>query len=215
MRIPIHTGSAPGCVPRDGLPPPLVRLSPDGELVLVELQGSLEMDGSDANGGHVIGTLTFPAGRESQPILQISHHRLEGTFVKLRRPLAVMVKQTHAPPMTPSSPEASTSPPTSPPASPTLARKRARTEEGTPRAEDARSTPRAPAVAPSSSPMPPPPVRWSDGHMDFSSPHVRGGAAARRPPTTSYTVVTLVRQKLLFSKQPEPIVKLSHADTLQ
>jgi len=211
MRIPIYTGPAPGRVPRDDVPPPLVRLSPDGELVLVELQGSLEMDGCDVHGDHVLGTLTFPAGRENQPVLQISHHRLEGTFVKLRRPLAVMVKQTHAPPTSPSSPTPLTSPPSSPPASPTLARKRARTSE-----DDAAPRPaNATAVAPSSSPMPPPPVRWSDGHMDFSSPNVRAGGPARRPPTTSYTVVTLVRQKLLFAKRPEPIVKLAKADTLQ
>ncbi|WFD19511.1 hypothetical protein MCAP1_001743 [Malassezia caprae] len=207
MRIPIYTGRAPGHVPRDDLPPPLVRLSPDGELVLVELQGSLEMDGCDVHGGHVLGTLTFPTGRENQPVLQISHHRLEGTFVKLRRPLAVMMKQTHAPPASPSSPTPLASPPSSPPASPTLARKRARTSES-----DAAPV-RARPVPPSSSPMPPPPVRWSDGHMDFSSPNVRA-TGARRPPTTSYTVVTLVRQKLLFSKRPEPVVKLAKADTL-
>lgn len=213
MRIPIHTGGAPGHGLSGDVPPPLVRLSPDGELVLVELQGSLEMDGSDVHGDHVLGTLTFPAGRENQPVLQISHHRLEGTFVKLRRPLAVMVKQTQAPsPTTPSSPNPFTSPPSSPPASPTLARKRARTSEGD--AAPARTS-RPPATALSSSPMPPPPVRWSDGHMDFSSPNVRAGAGPRRPPTTSYKVVTLVRQKLLFSKRPEPIVKLTNADTLQ
>ncbi|WFD26784.1 hypothetical protein MNAN1_001771 [Malassezia nana] len=212
MRIPIRAGSPPGCVPRDEIPPPLVRLSPSGELVLVELQGSLEMDGCDTRGDHVLGKLSFPPGREDRPVLQISHHRLEGTLVKLRRPLAVMRKHTHpAAPTDPPSPRAS-SPPSSPPASPTLARKRVRTLEDSMLVhtgmDDVHVTPpRAPPAALSSSPMPPPPSRWSDGHLDFSSPNVRADPAARRPPTTSYSVVTLVRQKLLFSQRPEPIVK--------
>jgi len=46
------------------VPPPLVRLSPSGELVLVEMQGTLEMDGGDPHGGVTIGTLALPPGRE-------------------------------------------------------------------------------------------------------------------------------------------------------
>lgn len=65
MRIQIHAGQGPrradDCPPP---PPPLARLTPNGELVLVELQGSLEMDGVDPEGGQTIGVLRFPEGRE-------------------------------------------------------------------------------------------------------------------------------------------------------
>ena len=55
--------------------------------------------------------------------------------------------------------------------------------------------------------MPEKPPRFSDGHLDFSSPQ---GARIKKPSTvTSYHVVTIVRQKILFSKRPEPIVQLN------
>ena len=180
------------------VPPPLVRLSPSGELVLVEMQGTLEMDGGDPRGGETIGTLTFPPGREDKPILQISHHRLEGTIVKLRKPLAVLQKRT-APRSRPPA-----SPPTSPTASPTLSRQRARETLVTP--------PRSSAAAPSSSsPMPARPASLLDGYADFSSPHAGASDGMPLPTTTSYAIVTLIRHKLLFSQRPEPIVALDRA----
>ena len=113
MRIPIHRATQTlEHVDVSHVPPPLVRLSPSGELVLVEMQGTLEMEGGDPRGGETIGTLTFPPGREDKPILQISHHRLEGTIVKLRKPLAVLQKRTAPRSRQPASP------PTSPTASP-------------------------------------------------------------------------------------------------
>lgn len=48
----------------DHVPTTLARLSPNGELILIELQGALEMAGmeeADA-GAHVIGALTFEQG---------------------------------------------------------------------------------------------------------------------------------------------------------
>ncbi|EDP45120.1 hypothetical protein MGL_0109 [Malassezia globosa CBS 7966] len=227
MRIPIHY--APSTVKQEAAsnyPAPLVRLSPSGELVLVELQGSLEMDGCDPRGGETIGTISFPTGRDDKPVLQISHHRLEGSIVKLRRPLAVLEKQMHPrspstrgannPSATatcessawPSSPPVSppASPPTSLPASPSLSstasRKRAAPEPCV--------TPprRHPPTTLSSSPMPECTASWSDGYADFSSPNSQARQAKPLNTITSYTIVTLVRHKLLFSTRPEPIVNL-------
>lgn len=208
MRIQIHAGHG-GKAPLEDVPPPLARLSPGGELVLVELQGSLEMDGMDPQGGQTIGTLRFPPGQEDKPILQVSHHRLEGKLVKLTRPLAVLEKKVapvdeddlecvpddvHSPPSSP--PVHGAEPP-----SPTQERKRARM--------DAPETPVKRAPMPSSSPMPERAVHYSDGHYDFSSPQGGLGSQRAKPSTvTSYHVVTIVRHKLLFSKRPEPIVRL-------
>ncbi|KAI3625529.1 hypothetical protein CBS9595_000890 [Malassezia furfur] len=213
MRIQIHAGQGPR--PADDCPlppPPLARLSPNGELVLVELQGSLEMDGVDPEGGQTIGVLRFPEGREvrampltqDKPILQISHHLLEGKIVSLPRPIAVLEKR-----VTPadqvesdieSDDDAGVSPPASPaPASPSQLAKRARMEPP--------ETPTKPREVLSSSPMPERAPRYSDGHLDFSSPQPGRG---KKPSTvTSYHVVTLVRQKVLFAKRPEPIVQLN------
>lgn len=68
MRIEIVPGAAL-TGPRAGAAgvaayPTLAKLSPSGELVLIELQGSLEMDGVSDGGGQTIGTLHFPPGRE-------------------------------------------------------------------------------------------------------------------------------------------------------
>lgn len=219
MRIPIYTNSRPSL---DGpaRPPVLARLGEDGELVLVELQGSLEMDGCDPRGGETIGILQFPPGRENHPVLQISHHRLEGTIVSLRRPWAILEKK--AVPVPPASPlsdaetDLSSSPPRatfSPPASPTMARKRARfsEKENYSAEHDTLKTPARSSKAPtmlSSSPMPERSLRYSDGHFDFSSPNAKAPEAKRLPTSTSYSVVTIIRKKILFSKRPEPIVKL-------
>lgn len=199
MRIPIHRATQTlEHVDVSHVPPPLVRLSPSGELVLVEMQGTLEMEGGDPRGGETIGTLTFPPGREDKPILQISHHRLEGTIVKLRKPLAVLQKRTAPRSRQPASP------PTSPTASPTLSRQRARETLVTP--------PRSSAAAPaSSSPMPARPASLLDGYADFSSPHAGASDGMPLPTTTSYAIVTLIRHKLLFSQRPEPIVALDRA----
>lgn len=45
-------------------PPSLVRLAPSGELVLIELQGSLEIDDPHPQGGQALARLEFHKGRE-------------------------------------------------------------------------------------------------------------------------------------------------------
>lgn len=212
MRIPIHRATQSlenGIVPH--APAPLARLSPSGELVLVEMQGTLEMEGVDPRGGETIGTISFPKNNESKPVLQISHHRLEGSIVKLRKPLAVLEKRVRKrgeeQEVCPASLASQaldepilSSPPASPPGSPTLSRKRAHQALETP--------PRTQRVPPSSSPMPERPPSLLDGHADFSSPSAGAKNAQVLPTSTSYSVVTLIRHKILFSSRPEPIVRL-------
>lgn len=208
MRIEIHARGAceTPAVDLASSCPPLVRLAPDGQLVLIELQGSLEMVGGDSTGGHTVATLSFPPGREvrrclqNKPVLQISHHRLEGSIVQLRKPLAVLEKRVvpvdgaETPP--PSSPAA---PALSPPSSPSIrsAPKRQRMVTPEPATPDRHG-------AYTSSPMPERAPRFSDGAFDFSSP----GAEQRLEMSTSYDIVAVVRHKLLFSQRPEPVVRL-------
>lgn len=75
------------------MPSPLIRLAPSNELVMIELQGSLEMDDADPKGGQSLAKIEFYPGREDRPTLLISHHRLEGKIVSLTKPLAVLEKK--------------------------------------------------------------------------------------------------------------------------
>lgn len=79
-------------------PAPLLALSPEGELVLIELQGSLEMENvnaasGDEGEGQTIGELIWGSRAEDKPTLLLSHHRLEGKLVNLAKPLAVLEKR--------------------------------------------------------------------------------------------------------------------------
>ncbi|PWN28140.1 hypothetical protein BDZ90DRAFT_163504 [Jaminaea rosea] len=77
------------------VPRPLLALSPNGELVLIELQGSLEMEDQGGAEGEssTIGELIWGEGREDKPTLVLSHHRLEGKLATLSKPLAVIEKR--------------------------------------------------------------------------------------------------------------------------
>ncbi|KAE8250862.1 hypothetical protein A4X13_0g4315 [Tilletia indica] len=78
--------------------PPIAKLSPSGELVLIELQGALELEGLDAANPQTIGMLTFEGPKQDKPVLLISHHRLYGKFVDLHQPLAILQKHQREPP---------------------------------------------------------------------------------------------------------------------
>ncbi|KAG9050195.1 hypothetical protein FS837_007093 [Tulasnella sp. UAMH 9824] len=78
----------------EDLPPQLARLGSD-EVVLIELQGFLELEG-EANEGEevVVGTLSMD--NPDRPTLTIGHHLLEGKIANLAKPLAVLSR--NAPP---------------------------------------------------------------------------------------------------------------------
>lgn len=90
MIIPITV--APPSADRQKLPPPLAKISHD-EFVLIELQGSLNVEcsnGADRN-GQLVGNISIDeAGNE--PTLTIGHHLLEGKIVSLAKPLAILVR---------------------------------------------------------------------------------------------------------------------------
>ncbi|MCO5585276.1 hypothetical protein L7F22_039209 [Adiantum nelumboides] len=102
MRVNIHVpnqqsqataSSSSSSLDLSHMPLPLVRLGPSNELVMIELQGSLEIDDADPKGGQILGKIEFHNGREDRPTLLISHHRLEGKIVSLTKPLAVLEKK--------------------------------------------------------------------------------------------------------------------------
>ncbi|KAN0065719.1 hypothetical protein ACQY0O_000849 [Thecaphora frezii] len=156
MQIPITLGPRHTTMLDSTLPPPLVELATTGELILVELQGSLEFPHpSNPAGGQVLGKFVFEDGREDRPTLLISHHRLEGKFVNLTNPLAVL-KKSHPSPSSHKDNE----------------------EEGEDQSQP-RKKPRC------------------DTQPD--------------PPMSGYQVVTLVKRKILFSKRPEPVVRIDEA----
>ncbi|TDL25684.1 hypothetical protein BD410DRAFT_716936 [Rickenella mellea] len=87
MIIPINFASSSNSDAR--LPPQLARIGTD-EVVLIELQGALQVEGDRA--GQQVGKLHF-ANDDEKPTLTIGHHLLEGKVVKLPKPLAVLYKR--------------------------------------------------------------------------------------------------------------------------
>lgn len=94
MIIPI-TISRPGQFSAK-LPPPLVTLGHD-ELLLIELQGTLDVEGTEVadKDGQLIGTLNTTD--MNKPTLTIGYHLLEGKVVNLTKPLGVLHKQVCTP----------------------------------------------------------------------------------------------------------------------
>ncbi|KAA1476227.1 hypothetical protein DENSPDRAFT_843128 [Dentipellis sp. KUC8613] len=69
------------------LPPTLAQIG-SSELVLIELQGSLEVEGDKH--GKSVGKLTIPDDDKSKPTLLIGYHLIEGKITNLPKPLAVL-----------------------------------------------------------------------------------------------------------------------------
>ncbi|KAI5122925.1 hypothetical protein M0805_007603 [Coniferiporia weirii] len=88
MIIPINL---PAHVPKseNKFPPQLAKLGSE-EVVLIELQGSIEVEGSQW--GQPIGRLKFDEN-DSKPTMLIGHNLLEGKIVNLPKPLAVLFKK--------------------------------------------------------------------------------------------------------------------------
>ncbi|KAH9887638.1 Ctf8-domain-containing protein [Cubamyces lactineus] len=87
MLIPINVAIPdPSSAQRKKLPPQLVQFGTD-ELVLIDLQGALDVEGN--KDGQLVGKLRIdPATKK--PTLLIGHHLLEGKLVTLPRPLGVL-----------------------------------------------------------------------------------------------------------------------------
>ncbi|KAG8920471.1 hypothetical protein FRC03_010493 [Tulasnella sp. 419] len=77
--------------PADGqqLPPILANLG-SNEVVLIELQGSLELEGDRT--GEIVGDLSLEI--PARPTLSIGHHLLEGKVTNLPKPLAVLSRNS-------------------------------------------------------------------------------------------------------------------------
>ncbi|KAJ7024761.1 Ctf8-domain-containing protein [Mycena alexandri] len=78
------------------LPPALAKISHD-ELVLIELQGALEVECNhdSERDGRLVGRLCIDeAGKK--PTLMIGHHLLEGKIAQLPKPLAVIQRVSNA-----------------------------------------------------------------------------------------------------------------------
>ncbi|PWN33490.1 uncharacterized protein FA14DRAFT_104964, partial [Meira miltonrushii] len=200
------------------MPMPLVRLAPSNELVMIELQGSLEIDDADPKGGQALAKIEFHPGREDRPTLLISHHRLEGKIVSLTKPMAVLEKKQRSATNGEAAPLISLNGdrgdvPSSPtpipldsndldqPNSPTISRKRVC--NGTDEERQCTSL-----DIPSSSPIPMKRIQGSE--VDYSSPlpASKRRATGAGQTATYMEVVCIIRKKLLFSKRPEPVVRL-------
>ncbi|KAK0564968.1 hypothetical protein OC861_004012 [Tilletia horrida] len=97
LPLPAASGSSAGANSEITCPQ-IAKLAGTGELILVELQGSLELEGLDPSTSQMIGTLTFEGPQADKPVLLVSHHRLYGKFVDLHQPLAVLQKFSREPP---------------------------------------------------------------------------------------------------------------------
>ncbi|KAI0766196.1 Ctf8-domain-containing protein [Trametes elegans] len=87
MLIPVNVNiPGPSSPPHRKLPPQLVQFGSE-ELVLIELQGALEVEGNSES--QLVGKLRVdPATKK--PTILIGHHLLEGRLVNLAKPLAVL-----------------------------------------------------------------------------------------------------------------------------
>ncbi|KAF8802496.1 hypothetical protein BYT27DRAFT_7146225, partial [Phlegmacium glaucopus] len=90
MLIPITITSSSLSNPK--LPSGLAKISHD-EVVLVELQGSLEVECNHPNerNGKLVGQLKIDDST-GRPSLLIGHHLLEGTIASLPKPFAVLLR---------------------------------------------------------------------------------------------------------------------------
>lgn len=194
-------------------PSPLTALTPSGELILIELQGSLEIEHQRPSGGQVLGTLTFDPLRPDRPVLMVSHHRLEGKFVSLVRPLAVLEKKVRPD-------KAAREGVLMDVVNETGKRgidervgtvKKARRDE-----QDEPVTPRKPtrdSLDFSSSPPQPTPAKSKVGHTSELDTVEEEDDVEEAQTAVYYDVVNVIRRKILFSKRPEPIVKLDTSPT--
>lgn len=208
---------------RSAAPAPLTALTPNGELILIELQGALEIENQSPSGGQQLGTISFEPTRPDRPVLMISHHRLEGKFVNLVKPLAVLEKKVR-----PSSVLME------------VGNGKRRAEDGVLSVKKAKRAGTGEEVGYGGrSSSPPVSPRRSREALDFSSSPPRQtpikSRAARgtelrdideireareeadeeeeeegEEPQTAvyYDVVNVIKRKILFSKRPEPIVRL-------
>ncbi|EGO24397.1 hypothetical protein SERLADRAFT_369636 [Serpula lacrymans var. lacrymans S7.9] len=89
MIIPITIPSPSDTSDSPKLPPQLAKLGHD-ELFLIELQGSLDVEGTGINerDGRLVGKLQMDDS--NKPTLVIGHHLLEGKVVNLVKPLGVL-----------------------------------------------------------------------------------------------------------------------------
>ncbi|KAI0067280.1 hypothetical protein BV25DRAFT_1819607 [Artomyces pyxidatus] len=87
MIISVHLPDIATASQPNPLPPTLAQIG-SSELVLIELQGELDVEGNKH--GQTVGTLTVDNGGKAKPTLRIGYHLLEGKVVSLSKPLAVL-----------------------------------------------------------------------------------------------------------------------------
>ncbi|GLB40237.1 putative ctf8 [Lyophyllum shimeji] len=89
MIVPINVATSSS---NPKLPPGLAKIS-DDEVVLIELQGSLDVECNQISerNGKFVGKLKVDAST-NKPTLLIGHHLLEGKIASLSRPLAVLLR---------------------------------------------------------------------------------------------------------------------------
>lgn len=90
MVIPIILNVA-SCSNGRTLPPQLARFGTD-EVVLIELQGALDVEGDRQ--GETVGKLCIDEVAKRSTLL-IGHHLLEGQLANLPKPIAVLHRSTH------------------------------------------------------------------------------------------------------------------------
>jgi len=89
IRLPAEVGPS-----RHPLPPAFAKISAN-ETVIIELQGSIQIEGDKS--GELIGNIDVT--NIEKPTLKIAHHLLEGKLVKLQKPLAVLLRNDGADPV--------------------------------------------------------------------------------------------------------------------
>ncbi|KAF9475116.1 hypothetical protein BDN70DRAFT_884130 [Pholiota conissans] len=180
MLIPITLASSSN--PK--LPSGLVKISHD-EIVLIELQGSLEVELNDPRerDGKFVGKLKIDD--TNKPSLLIGHHFLEGKIAPLPKPYAIMVRNGPHPPREPDFHSSSTSNPNN-----QNRKSHSTTRSGPGSNDNDEGDDDAMAV---------------DEDSAAQGPESREGDI-KQGSSAGWTIMGIVKKKIIFSKRPMPVI---------
>ncbi|KAJ2924645.1 hypothetical protein H1R20_g12443, partial [Candolleomyces eurysporus] len=166
------------------LPPTLAKISHD-EIVLIELQGALDVGDAHPSerNGKFVGKLSIDDGLK-KPTLLIGHHLLEGKIAPIPKPLAIMHRTKS----------------TNPLSSPSLSKKKKKKKHKSANSDLG-------AMDVDGDEKEEEEEEEEGTEEDMMEGQENTSASETEGQTSQWTIVGLVKKKIIFSKRPMPIIK--------